>query len=165
MSDRATMPHVAHGAQPARVASGASVSNVTQIAAAETLREYGGEGGANDLPGRPAHPMPRLRAHPSRRTSGRSVAGSSLTAHVEQNFPAAALTDAAAGAFWQDIAVGRVRLTATEDQLVWDFRAAHWRWDFIARHILARRARNVARMSKAQAVQARARYRRERGMA
>jgi hypothetical protein len=62
------------------------------------------------------------------------------------------------------VAQGTERLTATEDQLVWDLRAAHWRWDYIARHILARRARNMARMDKAQAVQARTRYRRERGM-
>ena len=137
-----------------------------KIAAAESDRGHGGEGGVNDLPGRPAHPMPRNRAHPSRRTTGRSVAGSSLTAHVEPNFPAALTNDpSAAGAFWAGVAQGTERLTATEDQMIWDFRAAHWRWDFIARHILARRARNVARMSKAQAVQARARYRRERGMA
>jgi hypothetical protein len=63
------------------------------------------------------------------------------------------------------VADGTERLTATEDQLVWDLRAAHWRWDFIAQHILARRARNVARMAKARAVHARARYRRERGLA
>lgn len=52
--------------------------------------------------------------------------------------------------FWHDVAAGRVRLSPAEDQIVWDLRAAHWRWDFIARHLLRRRSDATARMARAR---------------
>jgi hypothetical protein len=119
------------------------------------------------------HPMPRTSAHPSRPAAGRHYSGrdsvrgvsSQPAAPTAANYPAAGLPDAAAGAFWEHVAAGRVRLSAAEDQLIWDLRAAHWRWDYIARHILERRAGLVSRAAKAAACRARARYRRERGIA
>lgn len=143
----------------------------SEIAAAESDRGHGGEGGVNELPGRPAHNMQGTSPHPSRPVAGRhysgrdSVRGVSSQAARAANYPAAALPDAAAGAFWQHVAAGRVRLSATEDQLVWDLRAAHWRWDYIARHILERRAGLASRAAASAAKQARAAYRRERGIA
>ena len=73
-----------------------------------------------------------------------------------------AFSDAERQDFWRAVATGDIRLSATEDRLVWDLRAAHWRWDYIARHILARRARIAKTMEHLRALAARARYRRMR---
>ena len=71
-----------------------------------------------------------------------------------------------AGAFWDAIAAGDVRLTAAEDALIWRLRALHWSWDFIARELLAARARRRSRAAHfardlASTKQARKAYRKE----
>ena len=146
---------------------------VHHIAAAATPRVYGGEGSSRSsgfsLTHGPAaaHQMPRDSAHPSRPAAGRTGAGrdsacgvSSLAATVAANFPAAALPDAAAGPFryatefWRRIALPRahpdaMRLSAHEDRMIGNGRAAGLSFADIARDICERRiARsNAARRS------------------
>ena len=63
--------------------------------------------------------------------------------------------------FWEDVAAGRIRLSPTEDKMVWDLRAAHWRWDLITAAILERRSTMRARITRAAGRSLLARWRKQ----
>jgi hypothetical protein len=84
-----------------------------------------------------------------------------VTASVRQVTPRAGESP---GAFWEGVVSGQVKLSAVEDQMVWDLRAAHWRWDFIAAAILRRRRDYRLRVAAMDAGRARDNARRWRDL-
>jgi hypothetical protein len=141
-----------------------------QIAAAESDRGHGGEGGVNALPGRPAHPMPRTSAHPSRPAAGRTVSVrvsdrgvSSRAANTAANYPAGQIRagSSPAGAssyvseFYRRIALSRahpdaMRLSAYEDRMLGNGLAAGLSFAAIARDICERR-RDISEKARKRA--------------
>lgn len=159
---RGVVPPPALSAQCAEPSQGGS------IAAAEAFRRHGSDGGGSITPEPAANPIRRKRAGAGHPAALRCIAPGRCQYPVSpvgssQPAPRArrgcAFFDAERQDFWRAVATGDIRLSPTEDKIVWDLRAAHRRWDFIARHILARRAQLATKITHAQAHRASKHYR------